>query len=214
MKKLLLLILLLLAILGGWYATWRSGMGGHIDRVEATIAQLNQRYKTPRYRATIEYAAIKPSGFPFSRSITITSPRINMIEGRETYSIGLSHATLTYEDETQGRYRLRVSPETQALYAIEGSAPEHYRVSVSGMPGLWLRAGEGEGDVAPLAQIGFQLAAETMLKAQLGDKTRDIAFRQMAFPKPLFIDIPGDIAYPVSIYVGMLREALVFDTKG
>lgn len=212
MKKTLLCAVLLLAVIGGWYIAWRSSMGTHVARVEATITELNHRYKTPRYRATIEYGSIKPTGFPFSRRVTILSPRINMIEGRETYSIGLSSATLSLEDE--GRYRLNISSDAMAFYATEGKAPEHYSLTVSGMPGLWLRAGEGKGAGAPLEQVGFQLTAQTTLKAQLGDETRDIGFRQMPFPKPMFIDIPRDIAYPVSIFVGMLREALVYNTKG
>ncbi len=214
MKKLAILAALAIAILTGWYISWKSGMAPHVARAEATITELNQRYKTPRYRATIEHAGIKPSGFPFSRNVTIASPSINMIEGNQTYSVSVSEITLAFEDEAQGRYRMHIPAEASALYAIAGSAPENYRITAGALPSLWLRAGDGKPADATLRQVGFQLPAEIILTAELNGQSKQIGFRQMELPKPIFIDIPTDIAYPLSIFVGMFREALVYNTKG
>lgn len=215
MKRLIILLLIALAILGAWYMSWKNGMSSHIGLIERSIAEANQRYKTNAYRATIEHGAIHASGFPFKRAVRVEAPSITMIYGKETYAIRLPELYFTLEDELLRSFQLTLPSQATALYAIEGKAPENYSIDISGVPQVWMRVFGVHSKVPPnvtLREVGFQLPPEIMLNATLGDRTEKIAFRQMALPRPIFMKIPADISRPTYLFVGMLREALVFNT--
>lgn len=220
MRKSSFILLLALAGLVAWYVSWSASMKPHVERVEKTIAHYNERFKTSTYRATFKAQSIHASGFPFSRSITIENPNLAMVWGRETYAVEASYLTLQFEDEAQGRYSVILPGAIEALYSEEGKAPEAYRIAVSNGPGLWARV----KDTPPrcndesckakpeelLSEIGFQLHGDILLDASLGERNEKIGFKLMALPKPLFMPIPNDPARPVSLFIGMLREELVF----
>jgi len=224
MKRFLIIAIFALVALGVWYASWRSAMSPHVAFVERNIVEANKRYKTPNYRATIEYKSIRPAGFPFGHSVIIEAPSINMIQANETYSIRTDLLRLTFEDANQRRYKLEVPSIVTALYAVANAAPENYSVDVASAPAVWLRV---QGDKpgcrgeqclpspdALWKEIGIELPPEILLNAHLGKKTRPISFRQQAYPMPIFIPLPENISRPVFLFVGMLREALVYNTPG
>lgn len=205
---------------GGWYAAWNSGMKPHLARVNTTIAHYNEQFKTTSYRATFKADSVYASGFPFSKKIVIAHPNLAMVWGNETYAIEAENIELTFEDEAQGRYRVAFPDAIGAIYAEAGKAPEAYTVKLLDIPLLWTRVQDTSptcpGDDCQakpgsvLTQIGFQPPGMILIEASLGNKSEKIGFKMIALPKPLFQDIPRDPSYAVSIFVDMLRQALVF----
>lgn len=216
------LFILLIAAIGIvlWYGQWRASMAPHVKRIEATIAHYNERYKTTAYRATFKADAVYASGFPFARRVTVDHPNLAMVWGNETYAVEADYIILAIGDEGQGRYGISLPPTLHALYAEAGKVPESYSVSAAEAPSLWMRV----QDVPPqcgddacraradavLQQLGFQPHGAIVLTASLNGKSETIAFPMMALPKPVFMAIPADPSRPVSLFIGMLREALVF----
>lgn len=220
MKYVLIALVVIGLAVGGWYAAWSSGMEPHLAQVNATIAHYNEQFKTATYRATFKAGSVHASGFPFGKKIVISRPNLAMVRGNETYAIEAASIELTFEDEAQGRYRVVFPDAIDAMYAEAGKAPEAYTVRLLDIPLLWTRVQDTSpacrGDAcqaksgAVLTQIGFQPPRMILIEASLGDKSEKIGFQMIALPKPLFRDIPRDPSYTVSIFVDMLRQALVF----
>lgn len=220
MRYLLVALVVLGLFVGGWYGAWSSGMRPHLVRVNATIAYYNEQFKTSSYRATFKADSVHAGGFPFKKKIIIDHPNLAMVWGNETYMIESEHIELVFEDKAQGRYRVMFPDAIRAMYAEAGKAPEAYTVKLQDIPLLWARVQDTSpmcrGDTcqampeAVLTQIGFQPPGMILIEASLGGKSEKIGFKMIALPKPLFMDIPRDPSYPVSIFVDMLRQALVF----
>ncbi len=223
MRKLLLISLALIIGTALWYQSWNAAMKPHVARINQSITHYNQQFKTSNYRATFKSESVRASGFPFAHMVVIDKPNLAMVWGQETYAVETECIELHFEDAGQGRYRLVLPDAIHALYAEAGKAPEAYKVNVENSPTLWARVMDtssfckGESCQAKpdavLSEIGFQPNGDITLDASLGDKTQKIGFPIMALPKPLFMPIPNDPSRPVSLFVGMLREALVFNTK-
>ena len=224
MKRLVLLAVVTIAALTAGCVNWTSDMKPHVERIEASIAHYNEQFKTSTYRATFKSDAVYASGFPFSHSVTIKHPNLAMVWGKETYAIEAAYITLAFEDANQGRYRIELPRTIQALYAEAGKAPETYIVDVSDIPTLWIRVkdsvpicknhpGCAAEPEAILAEIGFQPNGDIVLGAQMNDRSEQIGFSMMEMPKALFMPIPNDPSRAISLFVGMLREALVFNPK-
>lgn len=212
MKKIGFFALAFILVLGAWYWSWSSAAAPHVSRVKATIAHYNEQYKTPRYRATIKTASISSGGFPFATRVVLREFEITMIEGNQTFAVTIPRVTLSLSNEKRGEYDVDVSKDSGAFYAISGQAPEQYRISVGDLPSISLRTCQEKDCMAKPGDVlqfisGF-LPRHLPLDATLNGKTQAIAF-DFPLPTPFSLPIPADISYPLSIYVGMYREALV-----
>lgn len=221
--KQLWIIALPVAILAGWYVKWSASMEPHITRVEQTIDAYNQRFKTSAYRATLKANGIYASGFPFQKTVVIDTPNMAMVWNNETYAIEAEYLKLHFEDKAQGRYSVSMPEEIQALYASPNTAPEAYKVSINTPPSIWLRVKDTRPQCktqdcmatpeALLSEVGIQPNGTILLSAAMKDRSEQIAFPLQAIPKPYFLALPNDPSRAVSLFVGMLREALVFNQK-
>lgn len=220
MRKWTAIALIAFVSLFVWHRIWLAGMQPHVKRIEETIAHYNQLYKSSTYRATIKAAEVRAAGFPFLKKVIIDQPNLAMVQGGITYAVETECIQLIFEDAKQGRYRAEIINDINALYAEAGKAPEAYVVKVSNMPSLWARVQDtsprcvGEHCAAKpeklLAELGFELKGDVLLTATLADRSERIGFNAAAIPKPIFMPIPSDVSRPLSLFVGMLREALVF----
>mgnify|MGYP000113646226 CR=1 FL=1 len=113
----------------------------------------------------------------------------------------------------------------QARYVKDG-AQEHYRVTMNTIPQLALSAADATAlcgpvvgqrcvDVAtdaPIISFAVGLPNSITLHMELGDAARDATFQLPPITVPIFQPIPTDISRPLELFVGVLREALVFKT--
>jgi hypothetical protein len=213
MRRGFIITLLVTAIgIAAWVGVWRSGMGTHVALIERSIAHYNQQFKTSSSRSTLKVSGIEAAGFPFAQRVVLRNPSISMVWGEETYAVEMSYITLALEDEREGRYRVTLAPESNALYAQPNRAPESYHVLLNAAPDIWARAGQGATPETILTQIGIATPHDILLEARLGTSSKKIGFPARTMPLPLFIPIPNDPSRGVSLYVGMLREALVYGT--
>jgi hypothetical protein len=227
-RKLIVILIIFLAVTFGWYVAWRAMLSADVARVKTSIAFQDQRFKTVNRFITFKANAVQPSGFPFHFRVVVKRPTLTMISGQETYAVSVDEISLTPVDSGQGRYRVSAPATVDALYAVSGGALENYRVTLSSVPALLLRA-QGDSrecmdmpgsascaDVAadaPLISFAVQMPASLTLHATLNSDSRDIGFTFTPLNIPLFATIPANIDGPLQIFVGMLREALVYHTK-
>lgn len=212
MKKYGITALIILLVMGAWYWSWSSAAAPHVSRVKATIAHYNEQYKTPRYRATIKAASIESSGFPFATRVVLREFEVTMVEGNQTFAVTIPLITLSLANEKRGEYDVSVSSDSGAFYSVNGSAPEQYSITAENIPSLSLSVCNSKDCEAKqgdnLQFISGFLPKHLLLNASLNGKTQAIAF-DFPLPTPFSFLIPADISYPLSIYVGMYREALV-----
>jgi len=196
--------------------------------VKASIAFHYQQMRTANRNASLEADLVEASGFPFSFNIRVNRATLSMVEGDETFGISIPSLTMRVSSSGQGIYRVDLPNTVEALYAKNGSAPEHYVVMADALPKLNLSAvaasnacgpltGKACEDVAvnaPLISYALGLPEAITLRMQLGEKTRDARFELPAITVPVYQPIPADMSRALQLFVGVLREALVFNTQG
>jgi hypothetical protein len=150
-----------------------------------------------------------------------------MVDGNETFAVSIPFMTLESVDASQGTYRVNLPSSVQALYAKNGQAPEHYVVTASEMLEVALSAADAGKpcgftfgtpcpDVAvdaPLISYQVTMPKTLTLHMQLGDEAKDASFGPFLILGPVNRAIPQDMSEPLQLFVGILREALVYKTK-
>ena len=212
----------------GRYGFWSWTISDDIARVRATIDHHNQQFKAGNRFVVLKSDGVSASGFPFAFHVKVTRPTLSMIYGKETFAVSLPALYLAPRNRAQGKYEVIIPNEIDALYAKDGEAPENYVVTLDKMPDILLRAQADSGECsmlpgappcpdvaadAPLISYAAKLPTRLTLHVTLGPESRDIGFDFMPLSIPIFAAIPTDADRPLQIFVGMLREAVVFKAK-
>ncbi|MDX2094626.1 MAG: hypothetical protein SFW64_01605 [Alphaproteobacteria bacterium] len=214
MRYILKLVVGALALVFAWFLLWHWLMAGDVAQVEASIHHYYQQMRTAHRTMSLEADAVVSTGFPFAFGVRVTRATLSMVEGEETFAISLPSVTLTPLDSRAGLYRVHFPKRVEALYAKNGAAPEHYDVTFTGTPTLTLRA-EGAGAAnAPLTQYALGLPPQMILQMRTAEKARVARFDLIPQAASVYREIPTDLSRPLQLFVGVLREALVFDTPG
>jgi hypothetical protein len=227
MRKLLQAALLALVLAGVWYGIWSWQMAGDVARVKASISYQYTHLRERNQTTSLEADEVFATGFPFRYGIGIKRPTLSMVDGDETFAVSIPFVTLELVDRAQGTYRVDLPASVQALYAKNGRAPEHYDVTPDTMPEVHLSAADASKpcgfmigapcpDVAkdaPLISYQVNMPKTLMLHMQLGDEAKDASFGPFLLSAPVNRPIPQDMSGPLQLFIGILREALVFHTK-
>lgn len=229
MRRLVIAVAVVIALTGGWYGIWHSMMSGDVARVQASLEHHNQRIKEHNRYLVLKADKVEAAGFPFAFRVVVTRPTLSMIFNRETYAVSLPEVLMEPVDSGQGRYRVTLPATFDALYAIDGSAPENYKVTISPVPQFALRAAgdstkcsllpggpkcEPVGETAPILTYASEMPKTLTLHMELNGQKRDAAFNMFAFQLPVFREIPKEMDGPLEMFIGILREAMVYKTKG
>lgn len=225
MKRAIIIFSAVFLAVIGWYLIWNSMMAEDVARVKATIAHHDARIKTMHRTMTLKAEDVYATGFPFGFRVRVDRPTLSKIWGKESYAVSFDHVELEKQDDAQGRYAVLAPNTLDALYAIEGSAPEKYTVTVNELPGVLVRAQgssmqcsglpgsarcEAVSDEAPLISYAAQMPRNVVLDVSLNGKTKQIGFTFMPLNIPVFMTIPAEMSGPLEVFVGMLREAMVY----
>lgn len=215
MRYILKLVAGALALVFAWFLLWHWLMAGDVARVKASLTHHYQQMRTAHRTMSLEADAVASTGFPFAFRVRVTRATLSMVEGEETFAISIPSVTLTPLDSRAGRlYRVHFPKRVEALYAKNGAAPEHYDVTFTGTPTLTLRA-EGAGAAnAPLTHYALGLPPQMTLQMHTAEKARVARFDLIPQESSIYREIPTDMSRPLQLFVGVLREALVFDTAG
>ncbi|OYW13616.1 MAG: hypothetical protein B7X02_01765 [Rhodospirillales bacterium 12-54-5] len=208
-----------------WYGAWRWMVAGDVARVKATITYHNTRIKEINRATEIRTNGVVASGFPLHFRVRVEQPTLSYIWNDETYTASFDWVELTPRDSAQGSYDVTYSNVIHALYSKSGSAPELY-IAVPDQPiGVILRAqGDSQqcsgfpGAVrcpdaapdAPLISIALKLPPTISLAMTLGTTTKTALFTMPAVNIPIYQAIPADLQSPLELFVGVLREALIY----
>ena len=228
MRKLINSLLLFLFLTLAWYGFWRYEIADDVTRIKTSIDYQNQQFKTTNPTMVFKAESVTPSGFPFHFRIKVTRATLSMINGRDTYAVSIPELYLEPGDTDQGRYTLHLPPTIDALYATDGKAPENYRITPNPIPAIAIRA-QGDSQQcsnfpgmkrcdpvkpdAPIISYAAQLPKSITLHMELNGESRDAAFEMIPIDIPIFQTIPTDLVRPLELFIGVLREALVFKTK-
>lgn len=225
MRRVVIFISVFLLGAAAWFLTWRSIMAGQVAQVQASIDHHHRAIKARSQAVTLKADEIYATGFPFGFRVAIARPTLTEIWNKETYAISLERVELERVNRDEGRYRVQLPSAVDAIYAADGQAPERYRIVLNNVPAVLLRAQadsrqcpnfpgsrpcDASAPTAPLISFAAQLPAQLVLDASLNGKSQKIGFSFTPAPLPIFLPIPADAAHPLEIFVGMLREALVF----
>lgn len=228
MPRPLLLIVGALGLVALWYGAWSAIVAPDVARVKASVAHHYTQLRTANRNVSLEADAVEAAGFPFAFNVRVTRATLSMVDGDETFAVSIPSLTLQTTDSSQGTYRVALPATVEALYAKNGAAPEHYSVTMDRVPKLSLSAKDAKQacgplagkpceDVAadaPLISYAVGLPSRIVLHMQLGAKSRDAAFDLIAIDVPIYQEIPTSMSSPLQLFVGILREALVFNTPG
>lgn len=209
-----------------WYAIWSWMMADDVARVKASIAHQYKHLREFNQKTSLEADAVYATGFPFSYAVGIKRLTLSMVDGEETYAVSVPSMTLEVTDHTQGTYRVNLPASVDALYAKNGQAPEHYKATADNIPQVWVSAADAKKACgmfvgvkcdnvtadAPLISYAVKMPKSITLHMQLGDKAKDALFEKPILSAPVNMPIPQDMSGPLQLFVGVLREALVFNT--
>lgn len=225
MKKTVLFLSVFLILTAGWFVVWKSLMAPQVAQVKASIDHHYRAIKAQTPTATLKADAVYATGFPFGFRVAVERPTLTQIWGRESYAVSLPRVELSRVDAGQGRYRVALPATFDAMYAENGKAPEKYIVTLHAVPTVLLRA-QGDSracpnlpgaqacapvdEDAPLISYAAQLPAQLVLDVALNGQRKQIGFVLPSLGVPVFFAIPATAAQPLQLFVGMLREAMVF----
>lgn len=232
MRRLLQALAIAIAITALWFAVWHSMMAPHVARVEASMGYHQKRLRTVtralQFPIAMKAEKIYATGFPFKFQVAVKGFSMSMVEIDETFAISVPMITLESNDSGQGVYRVNLPNTIEALYAKQGSAPEDYIVTADAVPKLNLSAADSKNrcgaltgkrcepvaEDAPLISYAVGVPKSITLKMTLGSESRTEGFplAPMDINVPIYREIPADMNYGLHIFVGVLREALVFKT--
>lgn len=228
MRKLIYAALIASAVGLGWFGVWSLMMAPDVARVKASMDHHYQQLRTHSRAMSLEADSVTASGFPFAFNVRVNRATLSMVDGDETFAISIPSLTMTSSDSSQGTYRVHLPNTVEGLYAKNGQAPEHYLVTADSLPKLNLSAADAnkpcgplQGKVcvdvakaAPLISYAVGLPGAITLHMQLGSESRDATFNLPTINVPIYQPIPMDMSRELQLFVGVLREALVFKTPG
>ena len=236
MKKPTLIVLIVFLLAATWYGIWYVMLSSDVARIRSSIDYHNQRFKTANRAVELRADAVKRTGFPFGLRVKVVRPTLSMIWGKGTFAVSIPEAEFDRVNAEEGRYRVTAPAAFDALYATDGQAPEKYTVSISEVPRILIAAqipspiGGGSGwgrgvakshpDKVPLPSSPLQgeelryLAASMpkhlLMTIALNGKSKQVGFDFTPLPVPVFFEIPKDASSPLMLFVGMLREAMIY----
>ena len=227
MRRIVQAAIIALVLGVAWYGIWNWQMAGDVARVKASIAYQYKHLREYDQKTSFEYDDVFATGFPFRYGIGIKRPTLSMVDGDETFAVSIPLVTLELVDSAEGKYRVNLPASVQALYAKNGQAPEHYVVTPDAMPEIYLSAADAGKPCgvrvgapcpevakdAPLISYEVAMPKSLTLHMQLGDDAKDANFGPFLLSAPVDRAIPQDMSGPLQLFVGILREALVFHTK-
>ncbi len=210
-----------------WLAVWMLMMRGDVARVEASLKHHNEAFRTANTYVNLKYDDVHATGFPFRFQVAVVRPTLSMVDGDESFSVSFAKVLLTPTDAGQGRYRVDLPPEVEALYGKNGAVPEHYFVSADVVPQLSLSSADSKKPCgpmvgktceavaadAPLISYAVGFPPSITLTMTLNGESRAASFKLPSVPVPVFQPIPSQVAGSLQLFVGVLREALVYKTK-
>lgn len=196
-------------ILLGLYLRWSGGADEQKAWVLANISHFEQQFTSNTAKVQFQYDSIEVLGFPFSHYVRFYQPALNLRVGAEHFYIALNRMDMMPDGDEQQRYQLEISNEMTVGYKSTGNVQESYRLHVSGLPKLWLQAAEGPAP-AHWSEYGVAFTGSLTLDVTNDQKSEKIGFNPMATPIPIWRKIPAHIHYPAQLFVGMLREAMVY----
>ena len=224
MKKFLILCVTILVLITAWFFTWRSMMADDVAQVRATIAHHNAAIRANTPTANFKADEVYATGFPFRFRVAVARPTLTQIWGEESFAVSFEKIELQQINSGEGRYRVHAPATFDAIYAKAGMAPERYRIALNEVPAILLRATADSARCSPmpgarrctstptdpLISFAAQLPRSLVLDVTLNGQTRQIGFAFMPMNIPVFMPIPANVSHPLQIFVGMLREAMVF----
>lgn len=226
MKK-LLWIMLPLVVIGAWYLIWRAMLSDDVARVEATLMHHNEQFRTHNRWVNLKSDGVSRAGFPFDFRVRVDRPTLTLVWGEETYGLSLPWAELRLRDQASGTYEVTYAPRAEAVYAVSGRAPEEYFVTPREPIAVLMRA-QGDsrqcsflpggqrcpavGPTDPLISFAAQLPAKLTLTMELNGESKDAQFTLIPLDMPIYQRIPVEMDRPLQLFVGILREALVYRT--
>jgi hypothetical protein len=208
-----------------WYGAWRALMAPQVAQVKASIAHHDAAIRAINRSASLRADGVSPAGFPFGFRVRVARPTLAEIWSKVSYAVSFESVELERVNTKEGRYRLILPDTVEAIYAEDGKAPERYVVKASTVPAVLLRATESSSrcpnipgvkpcppaaDGAPLISFAVSLPSQLTLDASMSGQTKQIGFTFIAMEIPVFHAIPSNLSRPLQLFVGMLREALVF----
>lgn len=228
MRNILIICALVLFAIAAWYGVWTWMVSGDVARIEKTIAYHNTRIKNANTSTQLRANKVHAVGFPFHFRVRVEEPTLSSVTGDETYSLSFDYVELTPRDASEGSYVVTYPNLVHALYAKSGSAPEIYTASAdqpiallvralgnsqqcSGMPGAQ-RCPDAAPD-APIISLAAGLPAQLTLSMTLNGQTKQALFQLPSVQVPIYQTIPEDWQSPLTLFVGVLREALVYRTQ-
>lgn len=215
-----------LALVIAWFGIWSLIMAPDVARVKASIDYHYQQLRTHSRAMSFEADSVTASGFPFAFNIRVKRATLSMVDGDETFAISIPSLTMTLSDSSQGTYRVHLPNTVEGLYAKNGQPPEHYLATADLLPKLNLSAADATKPCGPLAgrkcvdvasdapliSYALGLPGAITVHMQLGSESRDATFDLPAIQVPIYQPIPSDMSRQLQLFVGVLREALVFKT--
>lgn len=207
MRRLIIAFIVVLLVSGGWFIAWRSMMADDVALVEANVKHHSRAIKAATPSAAFKVDGIAATGFPFKFRVVVHRPTLTQIWDGESYAVSFEKVEL---EKSGDRYRVIAPAQMDAMYAKTGNAPERYRITLSEVPALLLKAKEGQ---EPFTEFAAQLPRKLVLDATLNGTTKQIGFDFMPLNIPVFMLIPSDATRPLQIFVGMLREAMVYSAQ-
>jgi hypothetical protein len=226
MRKVLRVVTLVFVAFFLWVAAWYAMMADDVARVKATLAYHNEQFRQKRSTVNLKYDAVYATGFPFAFKVAIDRPTLSMVDGDESFAASFRHLTLERVDRRFWTYRVNLPLTIEALYAKSGSAPEHYISNVDQVPDVLLSAQDDKsrcgfgtdkvcqplGSQLPLISILLRLPKSLNVTMALNGESRTANFPIPSLNAPVFQTVPEDVAWPLQLFVGVHREALVFKT--
>ena len=228
MGQILKVIVIVLVLIAGWYGAWRWMMSDDVARVRASIDYHNTAIKALDRNIILKADEVSASGFPFHFQVKVKRWTLSAIHTPRTFGVSLPEVTLEPTDSGQGRYRVLLPATFDALYTEDGGVLENYKVTMSSVPQVAVRAQADSNqcsplpgqahckDVAvdaPIITYATEIPATITLHMELNGEAKDAAFQLTPVSIPVFMNIPADVGGSLELFVGVLREALVYHTR-
>lgn len=208
-----------------WFVIWYVSLSDEVAQVKASIAHHNTELHKANPLANFKAASVSRGGFPFAFTVKVVRPTLTMIWNDETFAVSIPSVALSKTQASEGRYRFEPVTYLEALYAKSGQPPEQYKVTLNAAPKLAVRAIGNSAQCsnlpgmrscpqpekhAPFISAAASLPALLQLTVTLDDKSKTIEFKNTEMNMPVFFTIPADSSRALVLFVGMLREAMVY----
>lgn len=201
MRKILVIIIIALLLICSWYGVWWLMMRDDVKALANSFDHQGLGIRAATPSAALKADGVYASGFPFAFRVTLHRPTLTQIWQGESYAISTEKIEIARDND---RYRL-YAPETfDAMYAVQGKAPERFTIKLNEVPAILLRNKQEGG---AFREFAAQLPRKLVLNVELSGQVKQIGFDFMPLNVPIFLPVPADVSRPLQIFIGMLREA-------